>query len=104
MPNIPLLIELPLGIFGNFGYTEMLLFGVIAILLFGSRLPEVARNFGKSYGELKKHVNQFQKEFQEAQHYEPPSTTSNREIEFDEDDADQTEVVSTPKFKLPNQS
>jgi sec-independent protein translocase protein TatA len=38
----------------NVGVTEMVLLGVVAILLFGSRLPEVARNIGRSYGELRR--------------------------------------------------
>lgn len=41
------------------GYQEMLLFGVIALMLFGSRLPEVARNFGRTYRELRRKVDEF---------------------------------------------
>lgn len=36
------------------GIMEMVLIGIVAILLFGSKLPEVARNIGRSYGELRK--------------------------------------------------
>ena len=61
--------------FGSLGGTEMLLFGIIALLLFGSRLPEVARNLGGSYRELRKHLNDFQREFQAAETYEPPKRT-----------------------------
>ncbi len=58
--------------FGNFSYGEMLVFGAFALLLFGSRLPEVARNLGRSYQELRKHINEFQREFQSYDYNEPP--------------------------------
>ncbi len=49
--------------FSGLGYQEMMLFGVIALMLFGSKLPEVARNFGSSYRDLRKHLDSFQREF-----------------------------------------
>ncbi len=36
------------------GTTQLLLFGLIALLLFGTRLPAVARSFGQSVQEFKK--------------------------------------------------
>ncbi len=60
------------------GYSEMMLFGMIALLLFGSKLPEVARNLGGTYRELKKSVGEFQKEFQGLTNLDapPPSRSS----------------------------
>ena len=55
------------------GYQEMMAFGVIALMLFGSKLPEVARNFGASYRELRKHLDSFQREFHNWEHTEPAS-------------------------------
>ena len=38
----------------NIGFGEMALIGVIAVMLFGSRLPEVASQLGKSYQQFRK--------------------------------------------------
>jgi len=39
---------------GIFQPTHLLVIGIIAILLFGKRLPDIARSLGKSMAELKK--------------------------------------------------
>jgi len=39
------------------GPTEMIIVGIIAVLLFGSRLPSTARNIGQSLYELKRGLN-----------------------------------------------
>ena len=44
----------------SIGITELLVLGVVAILLFGKRLPEVARNVGRGYGELRKGLTELQ--------------------------------------------
>ena len=80
------------------GYTEMLLFGVIALILFGSRLPEVARNLGGSYRELKKHLNDFQREFTAIEKYEPPARPT---YEPDEQETKAEPIKKAPRFVPP---
>ncbi|MBI2827056.1 MAG: twin-arginine translocase TatA/TatE family subunit [Planctomycetia bacterium] len=36
---------------------ELIIVGIVAVLLFGSRLPSVARSLGKSMTEFKKGLN-----------------------------------------------
>jgi sec-independent protein translocase protein TatA len=43
-----------LGIFQNLGIPELLLIAVIALLVFGPRLPTVMRSIGKGIVEFKK--------------------------------------------------
>lgn len=45
-----------LALFNMPGGTEWIIIGVVALLLFGKRLPDVARSFGKSIVEFKKGI------------------------------------------------
>lgn len=44
---------LPLAIFGLPGGAEWIVIGIIALLLFGNRLPKVARSLGQALNEFK---------------------------------------------------
>lgn len=74
------------------GHTELLIVGVVALLLFGQRLPEVARSFGKSLTEFKKGIQGVKDEFNDAVHSNPTSAR----IDHD----DERETVA-PRFEPP---
>ena len=86
--------------FSSFGYTEMLLLGVIALMLFGSKLPEVARNFGRGYREMRRKVDDLQREFRDwdKADYVAPNTKSTRP--YEEDVGNRYEPTA-PKFTPP---
>jgi len=42
--------------FGMPGPTEMMIIGGVALLIFGNRLPSVAKSLGKSFTEFKKGI------------------------------------------------
>ncbi|HVS73573.1 MAG TPA: twin-arginine translocase TatA/TatE family subunit [Phycisphaerae bacterium] len=46
----------PLAMF-NFSPTELIIVGIVGILLFGRRLPEIGRSLGKTIVEFKKGLN-----------------------------------------------
>jgi sec-independent protein translocase protein TatA len=45
------------------GFWEMLLVGVIAVMLYGKRLPEVAKSFGATYRQFRRQLNDLQSQF-----------------------------------------
>lgn len=81
---------------GGIGPMEMLIVGVIALLLFGKRLPEVARSLGKGITEFKKGIHGIDDEIdnQASRRYTAPQ--SSRPIPED----DRTEATA-PKFEPP---
>ena len=70
---------------------QMLIVGVIALLLFGNRLPSVARSLGKSLTEFKKGMQGIQDEFKDAAY-----TTSRSQVEYDD-----REEPAAPRFEPP---
>ncbi len=72
---------------------ELLVIGGIAVLLFGSRLPEVARSLGKSMNEFKKGVTDLKNEVNLD---DKPRPTTRR---FS--DADDRDITTAPKFEPP---
>lgn len=57
--------------FLNFGFGEMLLLAIVALLLYGSDLPEVAKTWGKAYAEFRRNLNGFRSELNNVIYSEP---------------------------------
>jgi sec-independent protein translocase protein TatA len=53
------------------GTPELVIFGIIAVILFGSRLPSVARSMGKSIVEFKKGMKDIENEVNNSVYSEP---------------------------------
>ena len=58
--------------FQNLGPTEIILILIVAVILFGGRLPEVARTLGKGFFEFKRNLKDLQDDIY-RQDLSPPS-------------------------------
>lgn len=77
------------------GPFEMIVFGIIALLLFGKRLPEVARGLGKGIVEFKKGLRGIEEEVDSAT-YRSEATASARPAP-----PEVRSEVTAPKFEPP---
>lgn len=81
------------------GFWEMLLVGVIAVMLYGKRLPEVAKSLGATYRQFRRQLNDLQAQFSldditgATPTYTPPRKTYH--------DYDDREEISAPRFEPP---
>ena len=75
------------------GPTEMIIIGVIAVLLFGKRLPEVGRSLGKGIIEFKKGISGIEDEIESA-------TTASTATAAPDSASDRQEATA-PKFEPP---
>jgi sec-independent protein translocase protein TatA len=53
------------------GPGEMLLLALVALLLYGGDLPEVARSWGKTFAELRRNFSHIQRDLNESIYSEP---------------------------------
>ena len=47
---------------GSFGFDEMLIVAIVAIVVYGRDLPQIARKVGRWYGKLKRQVTEMKDE------------------------------------------
>ena len=78
------------------GPMEMLIIGVIAVLLFGKRLPEVGRSLGKGIVEFKKGIHGIEDELDSAASSSSGGTGS-------ADSIDDHDEATAPKFEPPSE-
>lgn len=61
--------------FPSLGLGELILILIVALLLFGKRLPEVSRSVGKGIREFQKGMRGIEDEIRREVNTEPPATT-----------------------------
>jgi sec-independent protein translocase protein TatA len=87
------------------GPVEIVLIGAVAVMLYGKRLPEVGRTFGKTVGDLRRQWTTLARELDVAAHVDgraalpggsrrPPSATHR-------DDDGGAALVAGPRFDPP---
>lgn len=96
---------IPLAFFGigGIGPGEMVIVGIVAVLLFGKRLPEVGRSLGKGLVEFKKGISGIQDEIHSATNLtsRPPARTASSAKAPKFNDIDDRDEATAPKFEPP---
>ena len=82
---------------------ELAVIGVIAVVLFGSSLPDVARRAGTTYADFRRSLNDVQRQFHEATREVKDTFDVPIDGDGDGDDADEEEDdgPKAPKFTPP---
>ena len=83
------------------GPVELVFIGVIAVVLFGGNLPEVARKLGSSYREFRRGLNEVQQQFRMAEYEAKKNLSLDEPATSTEEDDDEPEGPSVPKFTPP---
>lgn len=76
---------------------ELMIVGAIAVLLFGNKLPSVARSLGKSMTEFKKGISDIHEEVRSAGSSTRSTQQTSRYHEIDD-----REEATAPKFEPPS--
>ena len=85
--------------FMGMGMQELMIVGVVAVLLFGKRLPEVAKSLGQSYSQFRKGLNDLQSSINYSDSYTAPKSKPSSRSSYD--DYDDYDEPTAPKFEPP---
>ena len=91
---------------GGIGSFEMVLLGIVAVILFGGRLPEVARSLGQTYSQFRKGLDDlnsnFDQEMDASVNIDLPAITDEREEDgFGDEEEDEEPLPDAPQFTPP---
>ena len=84
---------------------SIIVIAVIAVMLFGSDLPQVARKFGSRYREFRRAINDVQQQFREIQNETTQALSIDEQPHskgfVEEEEAEEEQEPSAPKFTPP---
>ena len=88
------------------GMQELLVVGMVALLLFGKRLPEVAKSVGKSYSQFRRGLSDIQSQMNMSDIYSTSSSSSSTSSSYSantdsHEDYDDYDEATAPKFEPP---
>ena len=84
------------------GIQELVVVGMVAVLLFGKRLPEVARSFGQTYSQFRKGLQEIQNEMTKVTSaVEDAARTGYSYSPQSSPAADDYDEPTAPRFELP---
>ena len=86
--------------FPGIGFQELMVIGIVAVILFGRKLPEVAKSVGKSYFEFKKGLFDVQKSF-DPRNFIDSTSSSKPSTRSYQEDYDDREEATAPRFEPP---
>lgn len=95
--------------FFGLSFFELSVIGIIAVVLFGGNLPEVAKKFGSTYSQVRRSLQEVQQQFRDAQREvdramrldDAPKKNAKSSAVY-EDEEDDTPEPSAPKFTPPS--
>src|SRR5947207_12516459 len=88
----------PLFGFFGMGYGEVIVLGIIAVLLFGKRLPDMAKYIGKSVVEFKKGMHGLESGFDDIANPHAPTTSAPTSAPAEPIRPPQRVAPAAPKF------
>jgi sec-independent protein translocase protein TatA len=83
------------------GPVEIVVVGAIAVMLYGKRLPEVGRTFGKTVGDLRRQWQTLSRELEIAANAEAAASRPSRVSHRSGDEPAGSRVVESPRFEPP---
>lgn len=82
------------------GFQELVIVGIVALLLFGKRLPDVAKSLGHSYREFRKGLADIQSTIN-YDTYRSPTSSHAPTSRSSDDEYDDYDEPTAPKFEPP---
>lgn len=81
----------------NMGPQELVIIGVLAVVMFGKNLPDVAKKLGRTYRDFRKGLSEMQAQF----NLDDEPVRSGGSSSIYNDDYEDYEMPDAPKFEPP---